>query len=64
MDAGLQLMVYRILMAAIGLVLFAAGIVDIRRRQIGRVQLLILLLLCCAVIPLKRSLAWWMRWAG
>lgn len=51
MDAGLQLMVYRILMAAIGLVLFAAGIVDIRRRQIGRVQLLILLLLCCAVIP-------------
>ena len=55
MDAGLQLMVYRILMAAIGLVLFAAGIVDIRRRQIGRVQLLILLLLCCAVIPLKKE---------
>jgi len=55
MDAGLQLMVYRILMAAIGLVLFAAGIVDIRRRQICRVQLLILLLLCCAVIPLKKE---------
>ncbi len=55
MGTGLQWIIYKILMAAIGLALFAAGIVDIRRRQIGRVQLLILLLLCCAVIPFKKE---------
>ncbi|MDE5697490.1 MAG: prepilin peptidase [Lachnospiraceae bacterium] len=55
MNAGLQLILYRTLMAVIGLLLLAAGIVDMRKRQISRAQILILLLVCCAVIPLKNE---------
>lgn len=55
MNAGLQLILYRTLMTVIGLLLLAAGIVDMRKRQISRAQILILLLVCCAVIPLKNE---------
>lgn len=53
MRMEIQLIIYRMLMAAIGLLLFAAGIVDIRTRQIGRKQIWLLLFVCSAVIPLK-----------
>ena len=55
MSIEIQLIFYKGLMAAIGLLLFAAGIVDIRKRQISRKQILILFVLCCAVIPLKED---------
>ena len=55
MNGGIQLTLYQLLMVAIGILLLAAGIVDIRKRQISRVQLLIILLVCCAVIPLKQE---------
>ncbi|MDE7201881.1 MAG: prepilin peptidase [Lachnospiraceae bacterium] len=55
MSIEMQLIFYKGLMAAIGLLLFAAGIVDIRKRQISRKQILILFVLCCAVIPLKED---------
>ena len=55
MNIGIQLIIYKVLMVVIGILLFVAGIVDIRKRQISRVQILILLLVCFAVIPLKRD---------
>ena len=55
MNGGIQLTLYQLLMVAIGILLLAAGIVDIRKRQISRVQLLIILLVCCAVSPLKQE---------
>lgn len=55
MSLDIQLIVYRVLIAAIGLLLLATGIVDIRTRQIGIKQLLLLLLVCCAVIPFKED---------
>lgn len=55
MSLGLQLISYRVLMAAIGFLLLVAGIADIRKRQISRAQILVLLLVCCAVIPLKKE---------
>jgi len=53
MSLEIQLVIYKVLMATIGLLLFAAGIVDIRKKQISRKQIVILMLVCCAVIPLK-----------
>lgn len=55
MNLGIQLIVYKLVMAGIGMLLFAAGIVDFRKRQISVGMILALLLLCCAVIPLKRD---------
>lgn len=55
MNSGLQLIFYHILMAAIGILLLAAGITDMRKRQISRIRLITLLLVCCAVIPLKEE---------
>lgn len=48
-------MIYKILTMAIGTLLFVAGIVDIKRKQISRGTILILLLVCCAVIPVKKD---------
>lgn len=55
MSLEIQSMIYRALMAVIGLLLFVAGVVDIRKRQISRGQLLLLLFVCCAVIPVKKD---------
>ena len=55
MSIEMQLILYKGLMASIGLLLFAAGIVDIRKRQISRKQIVILFVLCCAAIPLKED---------
>lgn len=55
MSIGIQLMIYKIVMAVIGLLLFVAGIMDIRTRQISRKQILLLLFVCCAVIPFKEN---------
>ena len=55
MSLEIQLIFYKGLMTAIGLLLFAAGIMDIQKRQISRKQILILFVLCCAVIPLKED---------
>ena len=46
---------YKGLLGVIGLMLFAAGIVDVRKKQISRVQIILLLLACCAVIPFKKE---------
>ncbi|MEZ3461276.1 MAG: prepilin peptidase [Lachnospiraceae bacterium] len=51
----LQLLFYKGLLGVIGLMLFAAGIVDVRKKQISRVQIILLLLACCAVIPFKKE---------
>ena len=56
MSLEMRLIIYKILMALIGVLLFVAGIVDIRKRQISSVQLVFLLLVCCAVLPLKEDL--------
>lgn len=53
MNLEVQLFFYKGIMAVIGLMLFVAGIVDIGKRQISRGQIILLLLACCAVIPLK-----------
>ncbi len=55
MRMEIQLIIYKILMVAIGVLLFAAGVTDIRTKQIGRRQLLLLLLVCLAVIPMKKD---------
>ena len=55
MSLEIRLIIYKGLMAAIGLTLFVAGIVDIQKRQISRKQIVILLFLCCAVIPIKEN---------
>lgn len=53
MELEVQLFLYKVLLAVIGILLLAAGVVDIRRKQISKRQLVILLLVCLAVIPLK-----------
>lgn len=55
MSFGMQSTIYKAFMVLIGVMLFAAGIVDIRKRQVSRRQLLILLAACCAVLPLKED---------
>ena len=54
-DSNMNIMIYKILMIAIGILLLAAGIVDIRKKQISRGMILALLLLCFAVIPFKED---------
>lgn len=56
MELEMQLTIYRVFMVLIGALLFVAGIVDIRNRQISRKQILILLFVCCAALPLKKDL--------
>lgn len=46
---------YRILTAVIGILLFIAGITDIRKKQISRKLLLALLLVCIAAVMLKED---------
>lgn len=55
MEIGMQLTIYKVFMFLIGTLLFVAGIVDIRKRQISRKQILLLLLVCCASLPLKKD---------
>lgn len=55
MNSELQFFLYKIVMVTVGILLMVAGIVDIRKKQVSRGQLLILLLVCCAVIPLKKE---------
>lgn len=55
MNTEIQWIMYRVLLVAIGMLLFTAGIVDIRKRQISRGQILLLLLVCCALVPLKKE---------
>lgn len=55
MSLEIQSILYKVLAATIGLLLLAAGIVDIRTKQISRRQLLLLLIVCCAVIPVKEN---------
>lgn len=55
MNLEMQLIIYKVLTIAIGIVLLVAAIVDIRRREISRGMMLVLLLTCCAVIPVKRD---------
>ena len=55
MNLGIQLFIYNILSVLIGILLFAAGIVDMKRKQISRGMLLLLLLACCVAIPFKKE---------
>lgn len=55
MSIEIQLILYKVLLVVIGIVLLTAGIVDIKNRQISSRQIFILLLVCCAVIPLKED---------
>lgn len=48
-------MIYKVLLAAIGVILFAAGITDIRNRQVGRGLLLVLALSCIAALPFQEE---------
>ena len=49
----MNIILYKFLMIMIGVVLLAAGIADIRRKQISRGMILVLLLTCLAAIPFK-----------
>lgn len=55
MNLEIQSIIYNILTVAIGVLLFVAGIADIRKRQISKGMMLVLLLTCCAVIPVKKD---------
>lgn len=55
MVLGVRLILYKMMLAVIGMLLLAASIADIKRKQISRAQITLLLLVCCAVIPLKRD---------
>lgn len=48
-------MIYHILIMTIGVLLFAAGIIDIRKKQISRGFILVLLLVCLAAAQLKED---------
>lgn len=51
----MQLVFYKVVMAVIGILLFMAGIIDMRKRQICRGMLLALLLVCCIAVPFKKN---------
>lgn len=53
MSPETQLTIYKVFMVLIGVLLFVAGVVDIRERKICRKQLILLLVLCCAAVLLK-----------
>lgn len=46
-------MIYKILVIAIGILLLAAGIADIKRKQISRGMIAVLILVCLAAVPFK-----------
>lgn len=48
-------LIYNIFIVVIGILLFAAGITDIRKKQINRGFLLVLMLVCFAAIPFKED---------
>lgn len=50
-------MIYRILIVTVGVLLLAAGITDIRKRQISRRFLLLLTLVCIAAVLFRGSFA-------
>lgn len=49
----MNIIIYKILIIMIGILLLAAGITDIRRKQISRGMIAVLLLVCLAAIPFK-----------
>lgn len=51
----MQLVFYKVVMAVIGILLFMAGIIDMKKRQISRGMLLALLLVCCIAVPFKKN---------
>lgn len=46
--------IYRMIVMGIGLLLFAAGVIDIKNKQISRRMLVALFLACCAILPFRR----------
>lgn len=60
-DMGIKMgrFIYDILIVVIGILLFAAGIIDIKKRLINRRFLLLLLLVCLATAPLKKNFGIW-----
>ena len=47
-------MIYRLIVIGIGILLFAAGIMDIKSRQISRKMIVFMILACCALLPFRR----------
>lgn len=50
-------MIYRVLSVTVGVLLLAAGITDIRKRQISRRFLMLLMLVCIAAVLFRGSFA-------
>lgn len=50
-------MIYRVLIVTVGVLLLAAGITDIRKRQISRRFLMLLMLVCIAAVLFRGSFA-------
>ena len=48
-------MVYRVLIIVIGILLFIAGMIDIRKKQIGKGFLMVLMLACVAAVLFKEN---------
>ncbi|MBO5144724.1 MAG: prepilin peptidase [Lachnospiraceae bacterium] len=48
-------MIYDVFIVVIGILIFVAGITDIRKKQINRGFLLVLMLVCFAAIPFKED---------
>lgn len=46
--------IYRIIVIGIGILLLAAGIMDIKSKKISRRMIVLLLLACCAILPFRR----------
>ncbi|MDE7185029.1 MAG: prepilin peptidase [Lachnospiraceae bacterium] len=49
--------IYRIIVIGIGILLFAAGLIDIKSRQISRRMIVVLFLACCATLPFRRYIS-------
>lgn len=47
-------MIYRLIVIGIGILLFVAGIKDIKSRQISRKMIVFMFLACCALLPFRR----------
>lgn len=45
--------IYKMLMAVIGVLLFWAAVVDLRKKQVGGGMLLVMLAVCCAAAPFR-----------
>ena len=46
--------IYRMIVIGIGILLLAAGIMDIKSKKISRRMIVLLLLACCAILPFRR----------